>query len=73
MGRVGEVHQMPRQQTFWVSLKDGCTPAPTEITPMERRRLEALPQLNYDDVLDMHEFLSRFDGDFQGLFARKKV
>jgi hypothetical protein len=59
------------QQMFWVSLKDGVQPAPNEVTPLERRRLEALPQLSYDDVLDMHEFLSRFDGDFRNLFARK--
>jgi len=25
-----------------------------------------------DDVLDMHEFLETFDGDFHALFARRR-
>ena len=29
-----------------------------------------LPKVTVDDVLDIHEFLADFDGDFQGLFAR---
>jgi len=30
----------------------------------------ALPKVTVDDVLDMHEFLASFDGDFQRLFIR---
>ncbi|MDP9359427.1 MAG: hypothetical protein M3R02_29905 [Chloroflexota bacterium] len=30
----------------------------------------ALPKVSTDDVLDMHEFLADFDGDFQRLFVR---
>lgn len=30
----------------------------------------ALPKVTVDDVLDMHEFLASFDGDFQRLFVR---
>jgi hypothetical protein len=40
------------------------------LTPLERERFDALPELTSDDVLLMHEFLGQFDGDFRGLFAR---
>ncbi len=30
----------------------------------------ALPKVSVDDVLDMHEFLGDFDGDFHRLFAQ---
>ncbi|HET9014105.1 MAG TPA: hypothetical protein VFN57_00805 [Thermomicrobiaceae bacterium] len=33
--------------------------------------LEAEP-VGVDDVLDMHEFLESFDGDFQSLFTRRR-
>jgi len=56
-------------QMFWVSLKHGIQLAPQELTPKERERLEAMPALTSDDVLEMHEFLARFDGDFQAFFA----
>ncbi len=57
------------QQMFWVSLKNGVQATPAEISPTERKRLEALPPITSDDVLDMHQFLARFDGDFAELFA----
>ena len=57
-------------QMFWVSLRNGIQPAPEELTPVERVKLESLPPLNADDVLEMHEFLGGFDGDFRSLFAR---
>ena len=56
-------------QMFWVSLRHGIQLAPEELTSAERERLEALPALNSDDVLEMHEFLNEFDGDFRSLFA----
>jgi len=56
-------------QMFWVSLRNGIQLAPEEVTPAERERFEALPGLTHDDVLDMHQFLTEFDGDFRGLFA----
>jgi predicted NAD-dependent protein-ADP-ribosyltransferase YbiA (DUF1768 family) len=34
----------------------------------EWSRSKPLPPVTVDDVLDMHEFLSDFDGDFQRLF-----
>jgi hypothetical protein len=60
-------------QVFWVSLYRGIELAPQELSQAERERLEALPVINPDDVLEMHEFLSGFDGDFQALFARRRV
>jgi len=59
------------QQMFWVSLKSGVQTHPGEVTPSERKRLEALPPVSSDDVLDMHEFLGCFDGDFAELFAKR--
>lgn len=34
-----------------------------DVTPKEWARLKEMPQINADDVLDMHEFLEGFDGD----------
>lgn len=56
-------------QVFWVSLQRGIERAPQEMTDDERERLHSLPAINPDDILEMHEFLAGFDGDFQGLFA----
>lgn len=56
-------------QMFWVSLRNGIQLAPEELTPAERERVESLPAVNGDDVLEMHEFLSKFDGDFRALFV----
>lgn len=58
-------------QMFWVSLRDGVRMVPDDISTLERARLQSLPAITPDDVLDMHEFLARFDGDFRGLFARR--
>ena len=57
-------------QMFWVSLRNGIQLAPEEVSPLEREHFEALPELTSDDVLEMHEFLNEFDGDFRSLFAR---
>jgi hypothetical protein len=40
----------------------------SDLTSHERARLREMPQLNADDLLDVHEFLRDFDGDFVGLF-----
>ncbi len=57
-------------QMFWVPLRDRGEGV-TEVTAAEQRRLDLLPPLSHDDVLSMHEFLERFDGDFRALFARR--
>jgi hypothetical protein len=58
-------------RTFWVPFRSGGHPRMTEVTAAEQRRLDTLPILDADDVLNMHEFLASFDGDFQSLFAEK--
>ena len=39
----------------------------SELTPQERIRFRDMPQIDADDLLDVHEFLRDFDGDFVGL------
>jgi hypothetical protein len=40
----------------------------SELTSQERARFREMPRVDTDDVLDAHEFLRDFDGDFVGLF-----
>jgi hypothetical protein len=56
------------QQVFWIALKDDAASAPCDPTDAELERFAALPPVSSDDVLDMHEFLRDFDGDFRNLF-----
>jgi hypothetical protein len=39
----------------------------TELTPKEWVKFREMSQVDADDVLDMHEFLRDFDGDFVSL------
>jgi hypothetical protein len=39
----------------------------TDLTPEEWTRFQEMSQVDADDVLDMHEFLRDFDGDFVNL------
>lgn len=39
-----------------------------ELTSQEWARFREMPQIDADDLLDVHEFLRDFDGDFVGLF-----
>jgi hypothetical protein len=39
-----------------------------ELTPEEWIKFREMSQIDADDVLDMHDFLRDFDGDFVGLF-----
>jgi len=40
----------------------------SELTEEEWSRLDQLPALSIDDVLDLHDFLRDFNGDFVSLF-----
>ena len=40
----------------------------TEFTEADSDRFSGAPLIDSDDVLDMHTFLQRFDGDFSALF-----
>jgi hypothetical protein len=42
----------------------------TELSAEEAARFAAAPPVSSIDVLDLHEFLDDFDGDFAGLFGR---
>lgn len=54
--------------------RPGATPlsAPivSDLSPEEERRASA-PSVTSHDVLDLHEFLREFDGDFAGLFRER--
>ncbi len=43
---------------------------PSELTRAEAQRFETLTPVDRDDVLDMHQFLAGFDGDFRALFGQ---
>jgi hypothetical protein len=40
----------------------------TDLTPEELEKIEGMPSIDVDDVLDVHRFLRDFDGDFRELF-----
>ncbi len=44
----------------------------TDLTKAERSKFSAAPPLQADDVLDMHNFLKGFKGDFFTLFPKKE-
>jgi hypothetical protein len=61
------------QQTFWVTLKDREQEISEwrDLTDAEEKQFSEMHPVTSDDVLDMHEFLKGFSGDFKGLFPRK--
>lgn len=46
-------------------------PRLSELTPDEEARFATLPPLDSLDVLDLHEFLETFNGDFAALFQQR--
>lgn len=42
-----------------------------ELTPEDQERLSQIAPVSEDDLLDLHNFLKDFDGDFAGLFSKK--
>jgi hypothetical protein len=61
------------QQTFWVTLKDRGDELSEfrDLTAAEEEQFSQMQAVTCDEVLDMHEFLSDFDGDFRALFSRR--
>ncbi len=53
-------------------VKEEKRKAVTDLTGPERIRFRKITPVNADDVLDMHRFLKKFDGDFKKLFSRRK-
>jgi len=43
----------------------------TDLTEAERERFDDSEVVGVDDVLEMHNFLKEFDGDFASLFSEK--
>lgn len=57
------------QQVFWVALKgDEEEAIPRDLTDAEEEKFASMPPVGSDDVLDVHEFLQSFNGDFRALF-----
>jgi hypothetical protein len=42
----------------------------TELTPEEQKKLSLATPPTSDDLMDIHSFLSDFDGDFSSLFDK---
>jgi len=45
----------------------------SDLVPQEWARFKKMPQIDADDLLDVHEFLKDFDGDFISLFEGEAV
>lgn len=57
------------QQIFWVALKDnGPETVLRDVTFEEEEHFAAMDPVTTDDILDIHEFLRGFNGDFKDLF-----
>jgi hypothetical protein len=57
------------QQVFWIALKpNGEETLLKDMSKAEEAHFAGLSALTSDEVLDMHEFLRDFDGDFARLF-----
>lgn len=53
-------------------IKEGKSPEViTELTEAERAKFTTAPSIGSDDVLDMHTFLEKFEGDFSSIFPEK--
>ncbi len=51
-------------------VKEGqVTEVLTDLTPEEQKKLATATPLSSDDLMDMHAFLTDFDGDFLSLFG----
>jgi hypothetical protein len=58
------------QQVFWATLKDdGEQSVLCDLTADEEEKFAEMAPVGADDVLDIHEFLRDFNGDFRGLFG----
>jgi hypothetical protein len=59
------------QQVYWVALKeDGAETLLRDVSDQEDERFAAMAPVTSDDILDIHEFLETFDGNFKRLFER---
>jgi len=49
--------------------EDGVPAVVTDLTEAEQERFERVQTVTADEVLNMHDFLTGFNGDFHGLFG----
>jgi len=49
-------------------VREERTEVVSDLTPEEWTRFQEMPQIDADDVLDVHEFLKDFEGDLVSLF-----
>lgn len=56
------------QQVFWVARNRDDEDALTDLSADEEARFSLMEPVTGDDILDVHEFLEGFDGDFKRLF-----
>jgi hypothetical protein len=57
------------QQVFWVAVKDlRAESILRDVSEDEEEQFAAMSPVTGDDVLDMHQFLRTFNGNFQDLF-----
>ncbi len=55
-------------------IKEGRAPEViTDLTEAELDKFRNVSMASADEVLDMHNFLKNFDGDFSRLFSQKKA
>lgn len=45
--------------------------AATDLSSEEQKQFFAAPAIDGEDILDIHQFLNDFDGDFSKLFVKK--
>jgi hypothetical protein len=60
-----------KQQVYWIALSDleDTSDSIMDPSPEEQEHFASLPPIPTDEILDMHDFLTQFDGDFHRLFS----
>ena len=65
-------NQCGTQGLIFAMIKEGEKPETiSELTAQEWARFREMPQIDVDDLLDVHEFLRDFEGDFANLFEER--
>lgn len=59
-----------KQQLFCLALSDSALEEAGDLSAAEEERFAAMSPVSSDDVLDIHEFLVEFNGNFRTLFSR---
>jgi hypothetical protein len=64
-----ECHECHTQGLVFAVVQEGkAEPVVKELTPQEQAKFRGMLPLDADDVLDVHQFLQDFNGDFVRLF-----